>query len=247
MALVLEGPPLPPEVWVHVFGFLSIAEKMSIRSCCKCFKKLVDHWTLWKDNTVVLRKLCAYSSQFWTTLRRRRTDSVVVHRASTKEWEQLAISLPMLSTIVIDDCSKLKTLEIIKQFKNLKRLLITGGPRLPGVYGDVLEHLRKLTHFSVCHFHLDYYAQRLDLIRAVSKLSHLTSLSFHGGDKAVPIPKQTFHAMLNSLPNLKHLSLKLGIYYNGTLPDDYFSPSESSKVAQAITTKSCLFVIVLLR
>ncbi|XP_037642678.1 uncharacterized protein LOC119498152 [Sebastes umbrosus] len=43
------APQLPAEVWNHVFGYLSAADKFSVRASCKYFKKLVDHGSLWKD------------------------------------------------------------------------------------------------------------------------------------------------------------------------------------------------------
>uniref|UniRef100_A0A8C7FSF1 Im:7136021 n=1 Tax=Oncorhynchus kisutch TaxID=8019 RepID=A0A8C7FSF1_ONCKI len=207
---------LPSEVWVHVFGYLSTTDKLNIRSCCKYFKKMVDHWSLWKGNTVVLKKLCAYTSQFWTTLRRRKISSVVVQKASLKEWKQLALSLPWLTTIAVEHCFDVKAFEILKQFHNLKRLAIRRCRCGQGL-SDAIVPLQQVTHFSVCEMHC---APRSDIVSAVSKLSHLTSLLYHEGNH--PIPRQIFHLMLNRLPHLKHLSLKMGTQH-GSLPDDYFN------------------------
>ncbi|XP_029586640.1 uncharacterized protein im:7136021 isoform X1 [Salmo trutta] len=212
---------LPSEVWVHVFGYLSTTDKLNIRSCCKYFKKMVDHWSLWKGNTVVLKKLCAYTSQFWTTLRRRKISSVVVQKASLKEWKQLALSLPWLTTIAVEHCFDVKAFEILKQFHNLKRLAIRRCRCGQGL-SDAIVPLQQVTHFSVCEMHC---APRSDIISVVSKLSHLTSLLYHEGNH--PIPRQTFHLMLNRLPHLKHLSLKMGTQH-GSLPDDYFSISKTN-------------------
>ncbi|XP_010877799.2 uncharacterized protein im:7136021 isoform X2 [Esox lucius] len=217
---MMGAAQLPSEVWVHVFGFLSTADKLSIRSCCKYFKTMVDHWSLWKEYTVFLKKLCAYTAEFWTTLRLRKISSVIVQRAHLKEWKRLALSLPNLTTIAVEGCIDVKAFEILKQFQHLKRLSI----RRCG-YGhelaDNIVHLQQVTHFSLCDMHC---APRTEIINAISKLSHLTSLFYHEGN--CPIPRQTLHIMLNRLPHLKHLSLKMGTQH-GSLPDDYFNLSKT--------------------
>uniref|UniRef100_A0A3Q3Q0I8 F-box domain-containing protein n=1 Tax=Monopterus albus TaxID=43700 RepID=A0A3Q3Q0I8_MONAL len=50
---MVQAAQLPSEVWTHVFGYLSAADKFSVRTVCKYFKKLVDHWSLWRDCLVL--------------------------------------------------------------------------------------------------------------------------------------------------------------------------------------------------
>ncbi|XP_036398841.1 uncharacterized protein im:7136021 [Megalops cyprinoides] len=216
---------LPQEIWVQVFLYLSDHEKGNVRVSCKYFKRLIDHPSLWRNSVVVLKKIRACNDEFWTTMRRRKTSSVVVHKAGLKDWEKLAASLPWLTAIIIEQCSDLATLETLQRFSNLKRLVIQSF-QCPSDLGSVLSPLRQLTHLTLCELHS---APRAQLIGAVSQLTSLTSLFYHEGDK--PIPRQVFQGMLASLPNLKQLSLKMGPVY-GTLPDDYFClPSLNPKIA----------------
>ncbi|KAJ7989284.1 hypothetical protein DPEC_G00317890 [Dallia pectoralis] len=221
----MEASQLPSEVWVHVFGFLSTADKLNIRSCCTYFQTLVDHWSLWKGNTVFLKRLCASTAQFWTTLRRRKIKSVVVQRANLKEWKHLVLSLPNITTIAVEACFDVKAYDILKQFQHLKSLSIRRC-RYGQELADCIGHLQKVTHLSVCEMHS---ARRTEVINAISKLSHLTSLFYHEG--TCPIPRQTLHVMLNRLPHLKHLSLKMGTQL-GSLPDDYFNLSKTKSGSQ---------------
>ncbi|XP_023684282.1 uncharacterized protein [Paramormyrops kingsleyae] len=213
--MAISAFQLPQEVWFHVFRFLQPHEKGNIRSTCKFFKVVIDHPALWRKHTVVLKNIRSYDSQFWATLRRRRTTSVVVHKAGVKEWERLATALPFLTSLTIVQCSDPKTLCTIERFKDLRRLAIRSFQCPPGLAG-VLASLGHLTNLCLCELS---GAPGADLIGAVSKLSNLTTLLYHESDK--PIPKKAFHTMLSSLPHLKHLSLKMGVLY-GTLPGDYF-------------------------
>lgn len=200
------SPQLPSEVWVHVFGYLSTADKANVRTCCKYFKKLVDHGSLWKDCTVVLRfKNGAYNPQFWATLRRRKIQSVhLVQSVKAKAWEQLAMSLPTLTTIALDNVSK-ESLNFFKKFPNLKRLAIRG--KHSSVMMNVTSIMSKpqqLTHLSLCDvYFLD--TTKAAFIAAISQLTNLTSLVFHPDGKN-NVPVKTFHSAIACLPKLKHLS-----------------------------------------
>ena len=90
----------PPEVWIHVFSFLSKKDKHSVRSCCTYFKRLVDHPSLWKEDAVGLKNLSSYTLQFWELLRRRRISRVSVSDGSSEEWEQLGKWLPPSLTTI---------------------------------------------------------------------------------------------------------------------------------------------------
>ncbi|KAG5265538.1 hypothetical protein AALO_G00243590 [Alosa alosa] len=149
---------LPEEIWMEVFKYLSKSDKLNVRSCCTYFKRLVDHRSLWKNETIALRTFKSYKANFWKTLRCRMLASVIVDDANEKEWKKIVTSLPWL---------------------------------------------------------------RSELMNAISQLSNLTSLRLHEG--RYPIPKQTFHALLRSLPKLKHLSLRM--WTGQALPDDYLNLS----------------------
>ncbi|KAG5857480.1 hypothetical protein ANANG_G00019900 [Anguilla anguilla] len=206
---------LPQEVWFQVCLFLSDEEKGNVRSSCKYFKRLIDHPSMWRNSSVVLKKIRSYNSAYWATLRRRKISKVVVHKAGTREWELIATSLPWLRAITIDKFMDVKALGTLQRFKNLNRLVIRSF-QCPSGLATVLAPLRQLTHICLCDLHR---APRAELISALSQLTGLTSLFYHEGDK--PISSRTLQSMLVCLPNLTELSLKMGAVY-GTLPDDYF-------------------------
>ncbi|XP_035271297.1 uncharacterized protein im:7136021 isoform X1 [Anguilla anguilla] len=206
---------LPQEVWFQVCLFLSDEEKGNVRSSCKYFKRLIDHPSMWRNSSVVLKKTRSYNSAYWATLRRRKISKVVVHKAGTREWELIATSLPWLRAITIDKFMDVKALGTLQRFKNLNRLVIRSF-QCPSGLATVLTPLRQLTHICLCDLHR---APRAELISALSQLTGLTSLFYHEGDK--PISSRTLQSMLVCLPNLTELSLKMGAVY-GTLPDDYF-------------------------
>uniref|UniRef100_A0A3Q1C2B6 F-box domain-containing protein n=1 Tax=Amphiprion ocellaris TaxID=80972 RepID=A0A3Q1C2B6_AMPOC len=56
---------LPSEVWNHIFGYLSVADKFNVRASCKYFKRLVDHASLWKDWTIVLERITLFT-ELWS-------------------------------------------------------------------------------------------------------------------------------------------------------------------------------------
>ncbi|KAJ8341693.1 hypothetical protein SKAU_G00339840 [Synaphobranchus kaupii] len=206
---------LPEEVWCQIFLFLSDEEKGKVRSSCKNFKRLIDHPSMWRNSALVLNKIGSYNTQYWATMRRRKTSRVVVHKAGTKEWVRIASSLPWLTAITIDQVLDVKALGTLQRFKNLKRLAIRSS-QCPPRLSEVLAPLRQLTHLCLCELH---GAPTVKLIGAVSQLTGLTSLFYHEGD--TPLTRWICHGMFACLPNLKELSLKMGAVY-GTLPDDYF-------------------------
>lgn len=198
---------LPSEVWNHVFGYLSVADKFSIRASCKYFKKLVDHGSLWKDWSVVL---CfpkgSYNSQFWATLRRRKVSSVVVRSTSAKDWKQLALCLPALSTVVMDQSSQ-ASLDCLKDFPNLKRLAIRNSPTSLLLDASTVNQPQQLTHLSMCDVRFPTTAMD-SFIAVISQFKNLTSLVCHG----IRISEETIwmvHSILTCLPKLKHLSLSM--------------------------------------
>lgn len=198
---------LPSEVWTHVFGYLSAADKFSVRASCKYFRKLVDHASLWKDWSVVLTfQNGSYNRQFWATLRRRKVTSVVVMSSRGKDWKQLAQSLPALTTVVVDKSSK-ASLECLKYFTSLKRLALRNHSTVS--FGALTVCLpQQLTHLSMCD--VQFTATTIgSFISALSQFVNLTSLVCH----RVAVFESTvciIDSILTCLPKLKHLSLSVG-------------------------------------
>ncbi|XP_043119313.1 uncharacterized protein im:7136021 [Puntigrus tetrazona] len=209
---------LPEEMWIHVFGFLSERDKLNVRLSCAYFKRLVDHWSLWKDSVVVLQK--PYDSHFWKTLRQRKIKSVVVKRATTKVLQQTVAWLPWIGSVTLLECNDGTALVTLTALKHLQRLVISQCC-CRSLTGSLLS-LRQLTHLCLCEVKR---ASVSEIRAAISQLVNLTTLEYH--DDKNPIHKSALHGMLGHLPNLKHLSLKLGPKY-GILPDDYFCPTKAN-------------------
>uniref|UniRef100_A0A8P4KHM0 F-box domain-containing protein n=1 Tax=Dicentrarchus labrax TaxID=13489 RepID=A0A8P4KHM0_DICLA len=198
---------LPSEVWNHVFGYLSPEDKFSVRASCKYFRKLVDHGSLWRDWSVVLYfKNGPYNRQFWATLRRRRVASVVVRSSKAKDWKQLALSLPALTTVVMDRSSR-ASLDCLKDFTHLKRLAIRNSCTPILLDASTVCQPQLLTHLSLCDVTFPTTSVGC-LISAVSQFTNLTSLVCHH----MGIFDETIwmlHSILTCLPKLKHLSLSI--------------------------------------
>ncbi|KAL7873521.1 hypothetical protein AOLI_G00125920 [Acnodon oligacanthus] len=215
---------LPEEVWYHVFEFLSPPDKLSVRSCCKFFKRVIDRPGLWRNSTVYLEKITSYKSHFWRTLGKRKTNSVVLLKASgVREWTELGCRLPWLASLTVQVCGNPESLGTLRCLNKLKRLEIRQC-RCPSLAAS-LPSLLQLTHIGLCEV---VCAPRTDIINAVSQLVNLTSLHYHESNK--PIPKAALHKILRCLPNLKHLSLKMGANQS-PLPCDYFCPAKANQIS----------------
>lgn len=205
--MVQTALQLPSEIWNHVFGYLSVADKFSVRTSCKYFKKLVDHGSLWKDWSVVLGfQNCSCNSQFWATLRRRKVTSVVLRSTKAKVWKQLALSLPTLTTVVIDQSSQ-ASLDCLKDFTNLKRLAIRNSRISLLLDASTVYQPQQLTHLSMCDVTFPTSAMG-SFISAVSQFPNLTSLVCH----RMGIFEETIwmvHSILTCLRKLKHLSVSI--------------------------------------
>ncbi|CAK6958240.1 uncharacterized protein LOC116034418 [Scomber scombrus] len=157
--MAVSPPQLPSEVWNHVFGYLSVADKLSVRACCKYFKKLIDHGSLWKGWAVVLGfQNGSYNSQFWASLRRKKVTSAVVRSTKVKDWKQLAMCLPALTTVIMDQSSQ-ETLNCLKNFPHLKHLVIRSSRIIEEsvwMVHSILTCLPKLKHLSLTTVHVLY-------------------------------------------------------------------------------------------
>ncbi|KAK5614418.1 hypothetical protein CRENBAI_026036 [Crenichthys baileyi] len=196
-------PPLhlPAEVWTHVFGYLSVPDKLSLRASCKYFKKLVDHWSLWRGWTAVLTfRNGSYTRRFWDSLRRRKVTSVVMRNPGAKDWKQLSQELPDLSAVVIEQ-SAMENLSFGKDFPHLKRLAIRNSDVV--IDAHTWPHLEQLTHLSLCDVTFPIKSSFLPFI---SHLRNLTSLICHNSGTLVE-PIWIMESILSYLPKLKHLSL----------------------------------------
>ncbi|KAL3977967.1 uncharacterized protein LOC106097943 [Oreochromis niloticus] len=143
---------LPPEVWNNVFGYLSTTEKLNVRATCKYFKTIVDHRSLWKNWTVVLDfKNGSYNRKFWDTLRHRQVSSAVMKSTKVKHWKQLALFLPILTTVVMDQSSQ-ECFSCLKDFPNMRRLVLRSScsDLLLDISRFPLFLPEKLTYLSMC-------------------------------------------------------------------------------------------------
>ncbi|XP_072546612.1 uncharacterized protein [Salminus brasiliensis] len=212
---------LPEEVWLCVFELLSPADKLSVRTSCRLFKRLIDRPAMWRNSTVCLEKMTSYKSHFWRTLGKRKISSAVMLKAGgMREWTELARRLPWLDSLTIRMCCDPAAFEGLGQFKKLKRLEIRHC-RCPNLVGS-LTPLLQLTHISFCEV---VCAPGADVTNAVSQLTNLTSFYYHESNK--PIPKAALHKLLRCLPNLKRLSLKMPTMQE-PLPSDYFCPTKAN-------------------
>lgn len=227
---------LPPELWHHVFGYLSPEDKSRVRASSRYFKKLIDRSSLWKNWTVVLNfTKPSYNSQFWATLRRRRAGSVVVRSAKAKDWTLLAQSLPALSTVVVETP---KNLDGLKNFPGLKRLALRacyGASLLPDAF--TVSQPQQLTHLSICDVTLSTTAAD-DFMSTLSRFTNLKSLVCH----RVGIFKDTvltIHSLLSCLPKLKHLSLSV---VTREYLDDLVPTAKPGALGQAHALSSLEFI-----
>lgn len=196
---------LPSEVWTKVFGYLSTADRSSVRASCKHFKKLVDHCSLWSGWSVVLDAKAPYNSQFWATLRRRRMASVLVRRSSKdKELQLLASSLPEVSTLVMELCPAV-TSSCLQGFLNLRRLAIRSSCISHLLDASAVCRPELLTHLSLCDVKMSH---KKNFISDISHFTNLVSLVLHETETYTKL-FQTVNCLRAQHPKLKHLSLSV--------------------------------------
>lgn len=202
---------LPADVLLHVFRFLPAADKLNVRACCTYFNQLATHHSLWKHHTACFAfKNGRYNPKFWTSLERRRIRSAVVQGgAKEKHWRQLALTLPSLSSLVVDtgiqECA-----EHLDRFPKLRCLALRG---LRHNTPDTVKELRvanpkQMTRVSLCDVDFPSHTSLLDFI---SQFTNLTSLEYHSaGDKRNQV--ETFHCIVDGLRKLKHFSWAMNPY-----------------------------------
>lgn len=194
---------LPSELWTKIFGYLSTADRSSVRASCKRFKRLVDHCSLWTGWSAVLDAKAPYNSQFWATLRRRRVASVLVRRSSRdKELRLLASSLPEVSTLVMELCPAVKS-SCLQGFLNLRRVAIRSSCISHLLDASAVCRPELLTHLSLCDVKMSH---QKNFISDISHFTNLVSLVLHETE-TYPKLFQTVNCLRAQHPKLEHLSL----------------------------------------
>lgn len=234
---------LPPEVWVYVFSYLSTDEKHTVRTCCRYLKRLIDHPSLWRGDSVLLSDLRRYTYGFWDTLQHRKLTRVAVRHLRRKEWRRLVKFLPSLTAIVFVDGGrqyKEKYLDNLSRFPELRDFGVRNAtwdePMLGRCLSEQLQE--RMTHLSVCNVRLPC---TVDFINTVSHLVNLRYLLFHqqgegyGLDTVRPVPCGVFHDLLLKLKKLKHLSWGMRGEPPEPLPDDYLSPPDPEQPGKPAT------------
>lgn len=225
---------LPPELWVSIISYLSTEDRHVVRTCCRYLRRLVDHPSLWRSDTVLLSDLRRYTYGFWDTLRHRKLTRVAVRHLRRKEWRRLVKFLPSLTAIVFVDGGRLyreKYLDNLARFPDLRDFGVRNATWDEPMLGRSLsEQLRdRLTHLSVCNVRLTC---TVEFINTVSQLVNLRYLLFHqqgegyGLDTVRPVPRGVFHNLLLHLKKLQHLSWGMRGEPPEPLPDDYLSPAD---------------------
>lgn len=211
---------LPPEVWTNVFGYLSTADRSSVRASCKYFNKLVDHWSLWRGWSVVLNTKTLYNRHFLSTLRRRRVSSVLVRSSSSsgdKKLQQIASSLPEVSTVVMEHCPAVKS-SYLQMFLNLRRLAIRDSCISQLLIASAVCRPELLTHLSICGVKTP-----TTFSADISPFTNLVSLVHHESETSTK-PFQAANFFRVQHPKLKHLSLSSRSHFAHPAPE--FLPQE---------------------
>ncbi|CAL8283357.1 unnamed protein product [Lota lota] len=210
---------LPEDVWIHVFNFLSVQEKHSVRTTCRYFKEVIDKYVyLWKDFSVVLNHFSRYNRGFWRTLARRNVRTVVLRGGKKKHLRPLLDALPSVTGVAVD-CWSEPQLDSLARFSKLDTLSFHNS-QCPLDICPVLQLLSlQVTGLSVCNVKLRCPA--VQFISTVSKMRNLTQLLYHH-DGTERIPLRAFHDLLGGLPRLQHLSWEMVAYRS--LPDNFFTP-----------------------
>lgn len=241
---VQELPYLPPEVWVLVFGYLNTEEKHTARLCCRHFRDLIDHPSLWKDYTAGLSNFPRYTSGFWDTVQCRGVSRATVRHLGSKDWKILSKSLPSLNTIVCvreRRYYKMKYLDNLCEFPNLTSLGVRNatwvGPLLVQCQSQQL--VERLTHLSVCDIQMSC-DDSVAFINCVSRLVNLEYLLFHQQEserleRMRPVPSCIFHNLLLSLKKLKHLSWGMKGEPPVPLPNNYFYPLDPENPGKPVS------------
>lgn len=209
---------LPAELWLQVFSFLCWKDKLSVRCTCSRFRDLLDKSRpLWRGFSVILRHFSRYNRPFWRSLAQRHVGSVLVRSGKRKHLKQLAIWLPALDALHLDDWREGGVNEL-KLFRWLQRLSITSCSTPLKNVNFLFPLSHQLTQLSLCNVQLTCPASHL--LATLSQLTRLTSLLLHH-DGSLRVP--TLSGILTHLTDLKYLSWTMITYK--TLSPDFFTPA----------------------
>ncbi|XP_018425113.1 PREDICTED: uncharacterized protein LOC108797911 [Nanorana parkeri] len=218
---------LPQEVLLHIFAYLSPAEKANVRATCPYFRTLVDHPSLWKKSTIVFQSIGTFNARFWDTLQSRKITSVEVTRVTLKQFKKMTSSLPDLTSVTMDSCLKGEVLQGLRPLVNLQKLHLTDCSNL--MDQDIFSEIalfQQLTHLSLCRVSFSGVLP----LTSIVLLQNLYSLSLHSNEGTVP--ERALQYILFRLPKLRELSLaignmnkwKLSLCFN--VPDNFVSTAE---------------------
>ncbi|XP_073465976.1 uncharacterized protein [Aquarana catesbeiana] len=224
---VIQWLQLPQEVLLHIFAYLSPAEKVNVRATCTYLRTLVDHPSLWKNSTIVFKSLGVFNARFWDTLQCRKISSVEVTRVTLKQFKKMSNSLPDLTSVTMDSCLKGEILQGLRPLVNLQHLHLTDCSNVTDqeIFSEIAL-LQQLTHLSLCRLSFSGVLP----VTSIVLLKNLYSLSLHSNEGIVP--ERALQYILFSLPKLRELSLavknmnkwKLSLCFN--VPDTFVSMAE---------------------
>ncbi|KAM4664079.1 uncharacterized protein O3C94_012258 isoform 1-T2 [Discoglossus pictus] len=205
MMPIIEFLQLPQEMLLQILTYLSPAEKASVRSTCTYLRTLVDHPSLWKNSTVVLKSIGTFNAKCWDTLQNRKICSAEVTKVTLKQFKKMASSLPDLTNVRMDTCSKGEVLQGLRPLVNLEQLHLTDCSNIldQSIFAEVVQ-FHQLTHLSLCKV---TFSGVLPLTSIVL-LQNLYSLSLHSIEGFVP--ERALQYILFRLPKLRELSLAIG-------------------------------------
>ncbi|XP_066464190.1 uncharacterized protein [Eleutherodactylus coqui] len=224
---VIQWLQLPQEVLLHIFTYLSPAEKANVRATCSYLRTLVDHPSLWRNSVIVFKSIGIFNARFWDTLQSRKISSVEVTRVTLKQFKKMTSSLPDLTSVTMDSCLKGEILQGLRPLVNLQRLHLTDCSNVTDQ--DIFSEIalfQQLTHLSLCGVSFSGVLPLTSIIL----LKNLYSLSLHS--KEGTVPERALQYILFRLPKLRELSLavgnmnkwKLSLCFN--VPDNFVSTAE---------------------
>lgn len=196
---------LPQEILLHIFKYLSPAEKANVRATCSYLRTLVDHPSLWKNSTIVFKSIGIFNARFWDTLQCRKISSVEVTRVTLKQFKKMASSLPDLTSVTMDSCLKGEILQGLRPLANLQQLHLTDCSNVTDQ--DIFSEIalfQQLTHLSLCSVSFSGVLP----LTSIVLLQNLYSLSLHS--KEGTVPERALQYILFRLPKLRELSLAIG-------------------------------------
>ncbi|XP_075700093.1 uncharacterized protein LOC142664709 [Rhinoderma darwinii] len=202
---VIQWLQLPQEVLLHIFQYLSPAEKANVRATCPYLRTLVDHPSLWKNSIIVFKSIGIFNARFWDTLQSRKISSVEVTRVTLKQFKKMTSSLPDLTSVTMDSCLKGEVLQGLRPLLNLQRLHLTDCSVVTDQ--DIFSEIalfQQLTHLSLCRVSFSGVLP----LTSIVLLQNLYSLSLHS--KEGTVPERALQYILFRLPKLRELSLAIG-------------------------------------